>query len=203
MAKHRKSRDQKRKEKKAKKAGKSRRGELLAYSGDKYKTDDLAQLWFETEIAIYEVYVMTDRKLLDRTVYSAVETLVKKLRAGTLPPFVESEEPIYDAGREGDLQHEVDALIYIIRSRWQAYFDKELYKSAWCPSESDCIGVLRSVLGMIESKKVREPQSQRYLKYIAEFLTKQAGVSVDLVRDDETEEVTQSPTLGNLRPAER
>ena len=133
MAKHRKSRDQKRKDKKAKKAGK---GESLAYSGDKYKTDELAMLWLKTETAIYEVYVMTGRTLLDRTVYSAVETLVKKLRAGTLPPFVKNDEPIYDGSREGDVQHEADALIYNIRSRWQAYFDKELVDSDWRPRET-------------------------------------------------------------------
>lgn len=185
MAKDRRSRDQKRKDKK-KKAGKLRRGDSLAYSGDKYKADDLAGLWMATETAIFEAFVLSDRKLLDRTVYEAVETLVKKLRANMLPPL--SEDDLFF-----DEEHPAEFLIDNIRRHWEYHFDLEGH-----PHESDCIGVLRSILGTIELKKAREPQSQKYLKYIAEFLTKTAGVTVNLLPDDEqTEE--QLPTLGNLR----
>jgi hypothetical protein len=43
--------------------------------------------WLNTEMGIYETYVMTDRKLVNRTVFSSVETLIGQLRAGTLPPY--------------------------------------------------------------------------------------------------------------------
>jgi len=193
MARPKKSRDQRRKDKKAKKAGKSGQGVSLAYAGDKYKRADLAKLWLETETAIYELYVMTGRKMLDRTVYSAVETLVKKLRAKTLSPLPEGDL-VFDRERVAEF------LIDNIRRHWELYFERQRSEGDWYPSEADCIGVLRSILGTIELVKVREPQSQRYLKYIAEFLTKKAGVSVNLVSDDEEPQAEQPPTLGNLRP---
>ena len=110
MAKDKRSRDQKRKNKKVKQAGKMRKGESLAYSGDKYKAGDLAAFWMETEVAIYELYVISGRTLLDRTVYSAVETFVKKLRAKTLPPLSE-DKVTFDRSRKEDLQYEADFLI--------------------------------------------------------------------------------------------
>ena len=61
--------------------------ESLAYMGDKFKTDDLIPTWMNTEVDIYESYVMTDRKLLDKTAVTALEMLIKQMRAGIPLPL--------------------------------------------------------------------------------------------------------------------
>ena len=66
----------------AEKKRKASLAESLAYLGSKYKTDELMPTWMHTEVGIYEAYVMTDRKLLDETVFSSIETLIGQMRAG-------------------------------------------------------------------------------------------------------------------------
>ena len=61
--------------------------ESLSYMGDKFKTDELVPTWMNTEVGIYESYVMTDRKLLDKTAVTALEMLIKQMRAGTPLPL--------------------------------------------------------------------------------------------------------------------
>jgi len=165
-------RDRKRQKKRAEKkqAEKKRKASLaesLVYMGSKYQTDELAPTWMYTEIGIYETYVITDRKLLDATVFSSITTLIRQMRAGTLPPLSDSDEILYDVGREEDF------VIENIRRSWGNHFASELK-----PSKDKLIGVLRSMLGSI--KKVRSPgsQSQSYLRHIAGFLTTKIGVSV-------------------------
>jgi len=65
-------RDRKRKKKLAEKQRKAYFAESLAYMGSKYQTEELMPTWVHTEVGIYETYVMTDRKLLDKTVFSAI-----------------------------------------------------------------------------------------------------------------------------------
>jgi len=69
MAKKRLSRDQKRKAKLAQRARKDRAHESLAYTGNRYKGEDLVPLMHRTETAIYECFVLTGRALIDRRVY--------------------------------------------------------------------------------------------------------------------------------------
>lgn len=173
MPKDRRSRDQKRKAKLAKRNRKQRQTESLAYMGAKYKTEELVPIWIEMEIAIYETFVMTDRELLDQTVFSAVETLIKKLRAGTLPPLTDDAEIHYVVG------HEEHLVIENIRRRWARHFEDESR-----PSKEKLIGVLRSVLGTIETTRSPGPRSQSYMRHIAGFLTKKLGVSVQMVSAD-------------------
>ena len=120
-----------------------------------------------TEIGIYEAYIITGRKLTDQTVKSALESLIRKLRTGVLPPLPEGSEILYKVGREEDL------LIENICRSWRNHFANE-----WRPPKDDLIGVLRTILGSIEKVKSPGPQSQSYLRHIAGFLTKKLGVSV-------------------------
>jgi hypothetical protein len=159
--------DRKRKKKLAEKKRKARQAESLAYMGEKYKKNKLIPTWMHTEIGIYETYVMTDRKIFDQTVVSALETLIRKMRTGTLPPLPETAEIHYEVGREEDL------LIENIRRSWADH-----YATEWRPPKDDLIGVLRTILGSIEKVKAPGPRSQSYLRHIAGFLTKQIGVSV-------------------------
>jgi hypothetical protein len=167
MRKDQRKLDKKRKKKLEEKKRHARRAESLAYMGNKYKADELIPTWMHTEIGIYETYVMTDRKLVDQTAASSLETLIRKMRAGTLPPFVETDEIHYELGREEDL------VIENIRRSWAKHFATE-----WQPPQDKLIGVLRTILGSIEKVKSPGPQSQSYIKHIAGFLTKKLGVSV-------------------------
>ncbi len=173
MAKDRRSRDQKRRDKLAKRSRKARQQLSFAYMGEKYKTDELIPTWTATETGIYETFVMTDRKLLDRTVKAALETLVKKLRAGTLPPLSDTAEIHYEVGREEDL------VVENIRRRWALHFEEE-----WKPPKDKLIGVLRTILGSLEKMRAPGPRSQSYMRHIAGFLTKKLGISVKRVSAD-------------------
>jgi hypothetical protein len=168
MAKDRRSRDQKRKAKLAKKQQKARQSVSLAYLGEKYKTDELVPTWLATETAIYEAYVMLDRKLLDQTVVAAVEALIKPLRAGTLPPLEDDGTLHIREGQEQDL------VMQNIRRHWALHFEKE-----WKPPRDKLIGVLRTILGSIEKVRAPGPRSQSYMRHIAGFLTKQIGIKVE------------------------
>lgn len=134
MAKDRRSKDQKRKAKLAKKAQKARKRESSAYMGEKYKTDELIPLWMEAEIGIYEAYVITDRKLLDKDVATALETLIEQMRTGTLPSLSDDGELHYQAENEADL------VMTNIRHHWATYFEAN-----GRPSQDQRIGVLRRV----------------------------------------------------------
>ena len=173
MAKDRRSRDQKRRDKLAKKQRKSRTVESLAYMGDKFKTDELIPTWMNAEIGIYESYVMTDRKLLDKTVVAALEKLIKQMRAGTLPPLSDAAEIHYEVGREEDL------VIENIRQGWARHFATE-----WRPPRNQRIGVLRTILDSIEKVRSPGPRSQSYMHHIAGFLTKKLGVKVEAFSAD-------------------
>ena len=139
----------------------------LVYTGEKYKKDKLIPTWMNTEIGIYQTYVMTDRKIIDQTVATALETLIRQMRAGELPPLPESTVIHYEQGQE------VNLVIENIRRSWAAH-----YATAWRPPNDDLIGVLRTILGSMEKVQSPGPGSQGYLRHIAGFLTKQLGVTV-------------------------
>jgi hypothetical protein len=167
MSKDRKRDRKRKKEKLAEKKRKAYFAEPLAYMGSKYQTEELVPTWMHTEVGIYETYVITDRKLLDETVFSSIEALIRQLRAGTLPPLSDIDEIHYKVGREEDL------LIKNIRRSWANRFTTESK-----PSKDKLIGVLRSILGSIKKVKSPSPRSQSYLQHIVGFVTKKIGVSM-------------------------
>ena len=162
------NRDQKRKDKLAKKQCCLRKSTSLAYMGDKFKSEKVIPTWMHAEIGIYESYVMTDRRLLDQTVATAVEKLIRQMRAGSLPVDPDSAEIHYEIGQEEDL-----VIGNIIRN-WAIHFQTE-----WRPPRDQRIGVLRTILGSIEKMRVPGPRSQSYMHHITGFLTKQLGVKVE------------------------
>ncbi len=173
MAKDRRTRDQKRKVQLAKRKQRSRQLASLAYMGRKYQTDELVPIWLETELGIFETFVITDRKLLDHTVAAAIEKLIMQLRTGTL------SSPSDDAELECEVGREEDFLIDMIRLRWEEYFDETPR-----PTTDKLIGVLRSILGSIKRMQSSGFRSQRYLRHISEFLSKKLGVSMTRVPAD-------------------
>lgn len=173
MSKDQRKADKKRKKKLEEKKRKARQSHSLAYMGNKYKSEDLIPTHMHTEIGIYQTYVMTHRKLLDQTVASGIEALIRTMRKGSLPPLSEAAEIHYEVG------HEEDLVIENIRRSWANHFATE-----WQPSKEQLIGVLRSILGSIEKVKSAGPRSQSYMKHIAGFLTKKLGVSVKAFSSD-------------------
>jgi len=167
MTKDRRTRDQKRNKKLEERKRKARLTESLAYMGEKYKKDELVPTWMHTEIGIYETFVMTDRRLVDQTVVTALESLVRQMRTGTLPLLEDTSEIHYEVGREEDL------VIKNIRRNWAAHFADE-----WRPPSDKLVGVLRTILGSIETMRAPGPRSQSYMRHIEGFLTKKLGVSV-------------------------
>lgn len=165
--------ERKRREKAAKQRRRERESESLAYMGEKYKKDKLIPTWMHAEIGIYQTYVVSQRKLVDKTVISALEKLIRLIRARKLPPLPETKEIHYEVGREEDL------LIENVRRSWRQHFATE-----WRPPTDDLVGVLRTILGSIEKVKSSGSYSQSYLKHIEGFLTKKLGISVREVSAD-------------------
>ncbi len=160
------SHDQKRKAKLKKRAERARKNESLAYTGDKYKTDKYAPIFFWTERGIYESYVMFDRALTDDDVEDAVERLVVQLREGLSPLPSEAEVAIIDEVGEDDF------IIANIRRNWWSMAEDGL-----SPNREDLVGILRTILHSIDVWRVRGSQSRAYLHYIEGFM-KQMRVSV-------------------------
>jgi hypothetical protein len=174
------SRDQRRKAKLTERARKSPAASSLAYTGDKYKTDELTPVFLRTETGIYETYVMTDRQLTDATVQAALVKLIHQLRAGGLPPL--EEQPSINA--------EEDLVIWNIRRNWH-----DLFASFPHPGTDNLIGVLRTLLSSIDTWSTPSPTSRGYLNFVEGFLRK-AGVKVQKVKEsdlDHLEDLEDEP----------
>lgn len=179
MAKDRRSRDQKRKQKLARKRKSSSNNNSLKYTGNKYQTEATAFLWKDTEVGIYQAYVISDRKLFDDTVVEAITTLIKQLRSRSEPLFAETATIEYQPGCEEQL------VIDCIRTSWTAAYFDDLSR----PSRNQCIGVLRSLLASIDRWRDHGRSSKGYLRYLTDFVTRQLGVRVEEVGPGPDEEM--------------
>ena len=172
------SRERKRnKKRKAERARRSRKPVSLAYRGNKYKTDELAPVIFQTEVGIYQTFVMTDRKITDHTVRSALEKLILQVRLGSLPPLEDTTNVDYVEGGEQDL------LIWSIRCNWQHFFQTEPH-----PGRDKLIGVLRTILGSIEVWGSISPVSRGYLHFVEEFVS-DLGVSIEVASPEDFQRI--------------
>lgn len=168
------SRDQKRKAKLKKRAERSSKHEVLAYSGAKYKTDEFAPIFFQTELGIHESSVMSANALTDDDVEAAISQLVIRMREGSLPPLSETNELTVNAGNVNDL------VITNIRRNWRI-----LEAKGTLPGRDDLIGILRTILNSIDFWRSKSMHPQGYLRYIEGFMQKM-GVSVQRMAPDAT-----------------
>jgi hypothetical protein len=166
------SHDQKRKAKLAKEARKNPVRSTLAYTGNKYKTDELLPIVAETELAIHEADVLTGRKLADRKVETALEKLVLEMRKGPLPPLDDTDSLDFKEGEE------VDLIVQNIRRRWTEFFTTHPRHTT-----DTLIGVLRTLLGSIGVWGTRSSHSRGYLGFIEGFLSK-GGVRIERLNED-------------------
>ena len=110
MKKNRKSKVRKlEKKRRAERERHRQKAEPLAYRGNKYKTDALVPVVFATEAGIYQSFVMSDRQITDHDVRTALESLIRGIRGGTiLLPGQRATEPWRREGtrrRPVDLEH--------------------------------------------------------------------------------------------------
>jgi hypothetical protein len=146
----------------------------LAYHGNKYKKEELIPVHLATERGIYETDVILDRTLTDRQVKAALETLIARLRSGTVPGF-DPDKPLQST--EGE---PTELLILNMTRNIQ-----DLFGTALGPGRDTLIGVLRTILGSIEFWTTAvDPTSRGYLHYLQGFLAKM-GVTTRKVTADE------------------
>lgn len=136
----------------------SRQQVSLAYYGNKYKTEELVRVILETETAIHECDVMSER-LADRDVRKALETLIVQLRSGRLPE-IDPKKPL-----EVGPDNLSELVIWNIRGHWDYYFHDKPH-----PGRDKLVGVLRTILGSIETWGHPGPASRGYLDFLEEFL---------------------------------
>jgi hypothetical protein len=168
MAKKKLSHDQKRKLKLKKEAERSRMRESMAYHGTKYHAAQWVSIIHRTEIGIYESWVMSDHEFEDEDVESAIGQLILELRSKALPnPTLPSEMPVYE-----------NFLIPNIRRHWEIFAE-----TASLPPKDDLIGVLRTILSSLETRRSMALHPQGYLRFLDELMN-QTGVRVTKVLPD-------------------
>jgi hypothetical protein len=167
MQRDQKKRDKKRKEKQAEKKRQLRQVESLAYLGQKYRADELIPTQMHAEIGVYQAFIMCDGKFTDATVAAAVEKLIRRMRDGSLPPLGDEDSYEYVVGEEEEL------IIDCIRRSWANHFAEN-----WKPPRDSRIGVLRTMLGTIDTMGAPGRQSRGYLQFIFDFLENQIGVKM-------------------------
>lgn len=173
MGKKRQSRDQKRKAKLAKREKKNPTQSDLVYTGERYRSDELLPVVQAVETGICQAYVMTGRTMTDNHVRTALETLITQMRQGTLPAFAHSCSAKYEAGKEAELA------IWAIRHEWHHLFDHEAH-----PGNDNVIGVMRTLLGSLDTFGNRSKESRGYLNFVEGFLAR-AGVTFTELGEEE------------------
>jgi hypothetical protein len=160
------SHDQKRKAKLARREKKAGTGVFdLAYEGDKFKSEEYIPLFMATETGIFQAHVMSGRRCTDYTVATALASLVQQLRAGPLPELPPEDVIRYVEGQEAQL------IVESIRRSWDQYLRTYPH-----PGTETLMGVLRTLLGSIQTWGTSSRQSTGYLRFLEGFLRRE-GVS--------------------------
>jgi hypothetical protein len=162
---------------KRKLAERSKNEPIQAYAGNKYKSEKYVEAIMKAEVGIYESYVITERQLTDWDVKNSLEHLIREL-GGEKPKPTDGPQAKNEAGEEEDL------IAWRIKDQW-----KQLFADRPRHSNADLAGVLRTILGSVQTWSRPTPDSRAYLHYIEGFLG-QMGVSVELLnpRNEQGEE---------------
>lgn len=135
---------------------------VLAYYGNKYRTEALVMPLMRTETAILEAFTILDRELTDHDVGRALVRLIDLVRRGEMPPS--------DAKPSIAADDPAGAIVELVRFKWRDM-------GGQLPGRDNLIGILRTILGSVENHKTPNPRSQNYLNFIEGFLAK-LGVQV-------------------------
>ena len=151
----------------------------LAYYGNKYRTPSLARSLMRIETAIFEAYVATDRQLTDHDVRQALVTLIEGLRHGALlAPDASRPDKVVADGPS-------DLVVQFVRMRWET-----LAGGGSHPGRDSLIGIARTILASVETRKSVNHQSRNYLQFIEEFLGK---LGVEVVRVPASNAIDDQP----------
>ena len=154
------SHTQKRKQKLAKRSRRQPQEQSLAYTGNRYKTEEFVEPIFRTEQGIYDLYVIFERLLTDDDVEEGLEDLIEALRARPAIDLIFEIEPA-----EG---HSFKASVAsLILFKWRALLERRAL-----PPRDDLIGILRTILGSIETWRSKSASSRAYLSYLEGFMSK-------------------------------
>jgi hypothetical protein len=160
------SRDQKRKQKLAKRQRRQPQQESLASTGNRYKSQEFVTPLFETELGIFEAFLLSERRLTDGDVETELQDLISELRERP------AAELVYAKAGDDD---EPRGLLWVsVLPHWQRMLEK-----GTLPSRDDLIGILRTILGSLETWRSRSASSRGYLNYLEGFMNKM-GVTVHL-----------------------
>lgn len=181
MGKRNRVKARKKQKPKSKRRDRPARPTVLAYRGGKYRTAENVVWMHAAEVGIYEAFVMSGRRMVDRDVRKALEELVMRIRRGepAIPLRTLESGHSRDNGHQSQVvQGEHDFLIWSIQRNWQ-------YRAENMPSpgHDNLVGILRTVLGSMEVWSSRDPNSRGYLTYVGGFLAK-TGVRIQEVSGD-------------------
>ncbi|MBU4270992.1 MAG: hypothetical protein KKA28_03890 [Planctomycetes bacterium] len=179
------------KKRRAKREHLSRKPVSLAYQGNKYRNEETIPLVFQTEIGIYESFVMSDRRITDHHVRRALERLIREVRGGE--GCLSSRCVPNDLAEQ---ESEENLIVWNIRQHWEEYAEKEPF-----PDRGILIGVLRTILGSIETWGNISPTSRGYLRYLEGFMGK-LGVNCRQVPPELAEQLLVAEADGDLEPFE-
>jgi hypothetical protein len=170
--KNRLSRDQERQKKLAKRERRQPQSdESLAYTGNRYKKDEFVEPLFQTERAIYSQFVISGRQITDDDVQEGLVELIEDLRARPVA------ELIFDD--QSDDEEVVEASIpRLILNDW-----RDLLEARRLPGRSDLIGILRTILGSLETWRAQSASARGYLNYLEGFMN-EMGVSIQVASED-------------------
>ena len=153
----------------------------LAYTGNKYRTEKYVFIMLATETAINDAHVISDRSLTDNDVKTALIEMIGRLRKGPLPALEDMSEEEKQAFGKNHF------LIWNILARWQSHFEKH------GPVAKDAlIGVLRTILGSVETHRSNSQSAKGYLDFLEGFLSR-IGVNVRQVSREEIEALGVDP----------
>ncbi len=128
-----------------------------AYAGRKYQRTELIQFFFTMERGIHTADLLTQRSMTDADVESAIEILITELRRDGLPESVDQIE-----GTEGTIE---SLIIDQVLDEWH-----DAFETRQRPSNGDLIGILRTTLGSLETRRGGDLSRRGYLEYLKRFL---------------------------------
>lgn len=138
---------------------------VLAYHGNKYRTEALVMPLMRTETAILEAYMVLDRNLTDHDVSQGLVRLIDRIRHGDIvaddgPVCIEVDDP-------------AQAVVELVRHKWRGL-------AGSLPGRDSLVGIVRTILGSVENHKSPNRQSRNYLHFVERFLD-ELGVRVQAV----------------------
>ncbi len=164
---HKLSHDQKRKAKLAKRRDKAGPPEITPYEGSKYQAPRWTPFVYATEKAIYEVIVLSERRLTNDAVRRTFVELIYLLRSKVSAALPEgAPEVVFD------LADPVPYLSYKIRLAWRT-----VQQESGPVRNDDWIGILRTLLNSIEAHAWNSGASRGYVVFLENFIPKAAWLN--------------------------